>query len=144
MSQYNIVAETAEYTVVSEYRPETRVGSGYQSEADLESSFISLLRTQGYEYLPLHDEAALITNLRKQPSPTASGAVSFRSASQTATRASRKRPGRYRKTTCRSCAGTTVPRRTSGFWTKRTSTTTACRSSTSMKNQEGLTGPGMT
>ena len=66
MSQYNIVAETAEYTVVSEYRPETRVGSGYQSEADLESSFISLLRTQGYEYLPLHDEAALITNLRKQ------------------------------------------------------------------------------
>lgn len=66
MSQYNIVAETAEYTVVSEYRPETRVGSGYQSEADLENSFISLLRTQGYEYLPLHDEAALITNLRKQ------------------------------------------------------------------------------
>ena len=66
MSQYNIVAETAEYTVVSEYRPGTRVGSGYQSEADLESSFISLLRTQGYEYLPLHDEAALITNLRKQ------------------------------------------------------------------------------
>ena len=66
MSRYNIVAETAEYTVVSEYRPETRVGSGYQSEADLESSFISLLRTQGYEYLPLHDEAALITNLRKQ------------------------------------------------------------------------------
>jgi len=66
MSRYNIVAETAEYTVVSEYRPETRVGSGYQSEADLESSFIDLLRTQGYEYLPLHDEAALITNLRKQ------------------------------------------------------------------------------
>ena len=66
MSRYNIVAETAEYTVVSEYRPETRVGSGYQSEADLENSFISLLRTQGYEYLPLHDEAALITNLRKQ------------------------------------------------------------------------------
>lgn len=66
MSNFNIVAETAEYTVVSEYRPETRVGSGYQSEADLEDTFISLLRTQGYEYLPLHDEAALITNLRKQ------------------------------------------------------------------------------
>ena len=66
MSNYNIVAETAEYTVVSEYRPETRVGSGYQSEAELESGFIDLLRTQGYEYLPLHDEAALITNLRKQ------------------------------------------------------------------------------
>jgi len=66
MSQYNIVAETAEYTVVSEYRPETRVGSGYQSEAELESGFIDLLRAQGYEYLPLHDEAALITNLRKQ------------------------------------------------------------------------------
>ncbi len=66
MSNYNIVAETAEYTVVSEYRPESRVGSGYQSEAELESGFIDLLRTQGYEYLPLHDEAALITNLRKQ------------------------------------------------------------------------------
>lgn len=66
MSNFNIVAETAEYTVVSEYRPETRVGSGYQSEADLEDTFISLLRTQGYEYLPLHDEASLIANLRKQ------------------------------------------------------------------------------
>jgi len=66
MSLFNIVAETAEYTVVSEYKPESRMASSYQSEAGLESEFIRLLQTQGYEYLRLHNEASLITNLRSQ------------------------------------------------------------------------------
>lgn len=66
MSTFNIVAETAEYTVVSEYKPESRVASGYQSEADLEREFIRLLQTQGYEFLILHNEDSLITNLRSQ------------------------------------------------------------------------------
>ena len=35
MSLFNIVAETAEYTVVSEYKPESRVASAYQGEAAL-------------------------------------------------------------------------------------------------------------
>lgn len=38
----------------------------YQSEADLECEFIRLLSGQGYEYLAIHSEAALIENLRRQ------------------------------------------------------------------------------
>lgn len=66
MSLFNIVAETAEYTVVSEYKPESRVAAAYQGEAALEREFICLLEAQGYEYLSFNNEAALISNLRKQ------------------------------------------------------------------------------
>ena len=66
MSQYNIIAESSEYTVVSEY--ENTVGSyeAYQSEANLEKEFINLLQQQGYEYLHINTEADLISNLRTQ------------------------------------------------------------------------------
>ncbi len=67
MSTYNIVASTDESTVVSEYSAEYRVRSGkYQSEAELEEEFLNLLTSQGYEYIGIHNEAALIQNLRKQ------------------------------------------------------------------------------
>ncbi|MDF5581212.1 hypothetical protein P3730_25375, partial [Vibrio parahaemolyticus] len=67
MSIYNIVASTDEATVVSEYTADYRVRSEkYQSEADLEREFINLLISQGYEYITIHNEAALISNLRKQ------------------------------------------------------------------------------
>ena len=66
MSTYNIVASTNQSTVVSEYTPEARKSDSYQSEAELEKEFIRLLSTLGYEYLTIHDEDALITNLRKQ------------------------------------------------------------------------------
>ena len=38
----------------------------YQSEAALEKEFIRLLTTQGYEYLSIHNEATLVSNLRLQ------------------------------------------------------------------------------
>ena len=41
---YNIVVSTDEYTVVSEYIPEERKSSSYQSEADLEEAFIKQLQ----------------------------------------------------------------------------------------------------
>ena len=66
MSQYNIVAESQEYTVVSEYDHVATPAEGFQSEADLEKEFIRLLGEQGYEYLPIHTEADLISNLRAQ------------------------------------------------------------------------------
>ena len=66
MSQYNIIAESQEYTVVSEYEKAVQTSAAYQSEADLEKEFIHLLREQGYEYLPIHTEADLISNLRTQ------------------------------------------------------------------------------
>ena len=64
MSQYNIIAESQEYTVVSEYEHAVRTSEAYQSEAELENEFIRLLSEQGYEYLPIHTEAELISNLR--------------------------------------------------------------------------------
>ena len=64
MSQYNIIAESQEYTVVSEYEHAVSTSEAYQSEAELENEFIRLLSEQGYEYLPIHTEAELISNLR--------------------------------------------------------------------------------
>lgn len=66
MAQYNIIAESQEYTVVSEYDHVATPAETYQSEADLEREFIRLLGEQGYEYLPIHTEADLISNLRSQ------------------------------------------------------------------------------
>lgn len=66
MSQFNIISSTNESTVVSEYIPETTRSDAFQSEAELEKEFIRLLTEQGYEYLKIHDEKALITNLRHQ------------------------------------------------------------------------------
>ena len=66
MSQFNIIAESQEYTVVSEYEHAVQTSDAYQSEADLEKEFIHLLREQGYEYLPIHTEADLVSNLKVQ------------------------------------------------------------------------------
>ncbi len=66
MAQYNIIAESQEYTVVAEYDHVATPAEAYQSEADLEREFIRLLGEQGYEYLPIHTEADLIKNLRSQ------------------------------------------------------------------------------
>ena len=66
MAQYNIIAESQEYTVVAEYDHVATPAETYQSEADLEREFIRLLGEQGYEYLPIHTEADFISNLRSQ------------------------------------------------------------------------------
>ena len=66
MPYFNIVAETNENTVVTEYKPIAVRSDSYQSEAALEKEFIKMLGEQGYEYLSIHAEADLIINLRKQ------------------------------------------------------------------------------
>ena len=66
MSYFNIVVETNENTVVTEYTPVTKRSDAYQSEAALEAEFIRLLTEQGYEYLPIHSEEDLVLNLRRQ------------------------------------------------------------------------------
>ncbi len=66
MIKYNIVAASNEATVVAEYAPEAYRAADYQSEAALEKDFISRLCGQGYEYINVTDEAALIANLRRQ------------------------------------------------------------------------------
>ena len=64
MSYFNIVAATTENTVVTEYEPIKSRSDSYQSEAELEKEFIRILTEQGYEYLPIHSEQDLISNLR--------------------------------------------------------------------------------
>ena len=66
MSHFNIVVETNEATVVTEYKPVVSKSTSYQSEAELEKEFIKLLQEQGYEYLTITKEEDLIKNLRKQ------------------------------------------------------------------------------
>ena len=66
MSYFNIVAQSSESTVVTEYKPQAKRSEAYQSEADLEQEFIRLLCELGYERLTIHKEADLIANLRTQ------------------------------------------------------------------------------
>jgi len=63
---FNIVSQSAESTVVTEYKPQSKRSEAYQSEADLEQEFIRLLCELGYEHLTIHKEADLIANLRTQ------------------------------------------------------------------------------
>jgi len=66
MSFYNIVAQSSESTVVTEYKSTTVRSDAYQSEAELEKEFINLLQQQKYEYLPIRSEKDLIVNLRSK------------------------------------------------------------------------------
>ena len=65
--QIDLISQNTESTVVAEYeRPDKERATSYQSEAELEQALIAQLRRQGYEYLPIHHEAELIVNLRRQ------------------------------------------------------------------------------
>ena len=66
MSYFNIISQSSESTVVTEYKPQAKRSEAYQSEADLEQEFIRLLCELGYERLTIHKEADLIANLRTQ------------------------------------------------------------------------------
>jgi len=66
MSYFNIVAQSSESTVVTEYQPQSKRSEAYQSEAQLEKEFIRLLGELGYEYLCIHKDTDLVLNLRRQ------------------------------------------------------------------------------
>lgn len=66
MNKISIIAENTESTVVTEYEPLFRKETGYQSEAELEKSFIERLQEQAYEYVNIRNEKDLINNLRLQ------------------------------------------------------------------------------
>jgi type I restriction enzyme R subunit len=55
-----------ETTVITEFNLVNRKATSYQTETQLENAFIKLLTEQGYEYLNIHSESDLISNLRKQ------------------------------------------------------------------------------
>ena len=54
-SKYNILAESNDETVVSEYIPEEKTSKEYQTEQDLENDFIHRISLLGYEYLPINN-----------------------------------------------------------------------------------------
>ena len=66
MSEYQMIVQSPDSTVVAEYTPDKNRADTYQSEAALEQEFLHLLTQQGYEYLPIHREADLVDNLRRQ------------------------------------------------------------------------------
>lgn len=65
-SKYNLVAESTQSTVVTEYTASAERVSKYQSEDALERAFIEQLQSQAYEYLDINSENDLVLNLRKQ------------------------------------------------------------------------------
>lgn len=66
MSYFNIIAQSSESTVVTEYKPEEKRSDAYQSEAQLERELLRLLGELGYEYLHIHKDTDLVANLRCQ------------------------------------------------------------------------------
>jgi type I restriction enzyme, R subunit len=65
-SNFNLVAQNPQTTVVSEFIPSAKSEKSYQSEADLEKVFIRQLEDQAYEYLTITNESDLVMNLRSQ------------------------------------------------------------------------------
>jgi len=64
-TQYNIIAELENSTVVAKYESPERTRTGYQSENELELSLIDQLQQQGYEYKKsLTTDKQLVENLR--------------------------------------------------------------------------------
>ena len=65
-TQYNILAELENSTVVAKYETPERTRTGYQSENELELSLIAQLQQQGYEYKKsLTTDKQLVENLRE-------------------------------------------------------------------------------
>ncbi len=62
------IALSNESTVVAEFQPDSLSAreATYQSEAELEKTFIQQLQAQAYEYLSITSEVQLIANLRRQ------------------------------------------------------------------------------
>ena len=60
----NIISESDNYTVVTEYKGLEKKSSTYQSEDALEKELIKTLMEQGYEYLTFNSESELISNLK--------------------------------------------------------------------------------
>ena len=67
VSNYNILSENSETTVVAHYESQPVVReTSYQGEEELEQEFIEQLVRQGYEYVSIKEENALTANLRAQ------------------------------------------------------------------------------
>lgn len=66
MTNLQMIAQASDMTVLSEYEPDKKKRTEYQSEAELEEAFIKGLCNVGYERLIIHNEKDLLSNLRTQ------------------------------------------------------------------------------
>lgn len=66
MTEYNLIAENTNSTVVSDFSPTYRRATHYQSEAELEQAFVDMLAAQAYDYLSITSDVDLTNNLRTQ------------------------------------------------------------------------------
>lgn len=66
MSNYDLISENPESTVVAEFEPGYYSAAQYQNEAEMESDFINRLTRQAYEHLAITSEKDLIANLRRE------------------------------------------------------------------------------
>lgn len=64
--ELGLIAENTQSTVIARYEKPDIVAEGYQSENELERSFIEQLGRQGYEHLKIHSADVLEANLRRQ------------------------------------------------------------------------------
>jgi type I restriction enzyme R subunit len=64
IQKFEPISISNESTVVADLGEFIRKESAYQSEADLESQFIELLKDQAYDYLSINSESELIDNLK--------------------------------------------------------------------------------
>ena len=66
MTQYHIISQTSESTVVAQYESNAKRSTQYESEAALERAFIEQLQAQAYEYITIHSQSEMVSNLRQQ------------------------------------------------------------------------------
>ena len=66
MTQYHIISQTSESTVVAQYESNAKRSTKYESEAALEHAFIEQLQAQAYEYITIHSQSEMVSNLRQQ------------------------------------------------------------------------------
>ncbi len=66
MLEHKLVIDSSERAVMAKYERSPRRSDAYQTEAQLEASFVELLQEQGYEYVPVKNREGLLANLRRQ------------------------------------------------------------------------------
>ncbi|WP_252148415.1 type I restriction endonuclease, partial [Escherichia coli] len=60
------IAESNNFIVLDKYIKAEQTGDSYQSESDLERELIQDLRNQGYEFIPVKSQSAMLANVREQ------------------------------------------------------------------------------
>lgn len=64
--QTHTIAESNNFIVLDQYIKAEPTGDSYQSESDLERELIQDLRNQGYEFISVKSQSAMLANVRQQ------------------------------------------------------------------------------